>query len=227
VNTRFAAVAAAHYRANTTTCPEARAKGAYKLKTFITHTRLGLSILAAVACGGLLLFGLTSTGQSAVASAGAPGGQCGVILERGAQVIQDVPAAQAAVTCFWQAYQQRQSATLVLQIMGVDTFATHTFILASSNGQYGLTDTVEFRVIPRPLGPANTYTCSALTQSADGLVATACGDEGDIIIPAPASQPGMPTTGQSEGTDIWWAILAAVTLILMGVGTRFRVFVHR
>jgi hypothetical protein len=192
------------------------------MKTSITHTRLRRSLLTAVACAALLLFGFSSAGQSAFASANTADQQCGTILERGAQVIQDAPAALVAETCFWQAYQQRLSATLVLQIMGVDTFATHTFTLGTNSGQYGLTDTVEFRVFPRPAGPANTYTCSALTQSDTGLVATACGEEGDVLIAAPASQPGMPTTGQSEGTDTWWATLAAIMLLLLGVATRFR-----
>ena len=45
---------------------------------------------------------------------------CGTVETHGPQPPQD-PAARQAESCFWQAYQQSQPATLTLRVFGVDT----------------------------------------------------------------------------------------------------------
>ncbi|MFL5734560.1 MAG: hypothetical protein ACJ78Q_15350 [Chloroflexia bacterium] len=188
------------------------------MRPLIGVARSRQRILAFAAFMGLI-FSLLPAVQSSAAEPLTAGTECGTIQVRGPQLVDDPSAALEAETCFLQAYNQRQPATLVLQVMGIDTMATHIFTLGTESGQYALTDSAEFRVIPRPVGTTNLYTCSGLTQTANGLLATACGDEGDVLIPAP--QPGMPTTGRSQPTDLRWGILAALALLLLGIGARF------
>ncbi|MDQ6694942.1 MAG: hypothetical protein M3014_11085 [Chloroflexota bacterium] len=174
------------------------------------HMRL---YVAALLFTGLLAgFGISSRLQSVSAATlwQAQSEQCGLIQERGAQLVEDTAGAQQAELCFLHAYGQRLPATLVLQIMGIDTVGKHTLALGTSDtqgggGQYGVTDTVEFRVVPRPQVTTTVYNCSGLLQSDRGLVITGCGQEGDLLIPVPlplnVGTPGPPTTPTSLPTS--------------------------
>ena len=86
--------------------------------------------------------------------------------------------------CFFQAYQSCAPATLRAQINGVDAGTTHMFSLSGSTGACTITDAAQTRVVPRPAGPQMTYTCSGMSEDANGLTVSGCGDLGDVVIPA-------------------------------------------
>jgi hypothetical protein len=86
--------------------------------------------------------------------------------------------------CFWLAYQQCHPATMTYSQGNLDTIMLHTFSLKSQGGQCVITDAVQRSVLPRPPQNVGTYTCTGLTQQADGLHFTNCGSEGNVLVPA-------------------------------------------
>jgi hypothetical protein len=147
-----------------------------------------------------LLIGLGLAGMLALAGCGAtagtsstvPGGpttDCGPVSVRGSStVVVNGDKAGPAETCFWQAWQHCQAATLTLTAMGVDAGETRTFTTAPQSHGCGLSDKREHYVIPTNTHQIATFTCASLTKSSDGgLVAKGCGADGDIIIPPPTT----------------------------------------
>lgn len=111
---------------------------------------------------------------------------CGSVNSLGGHVTSS--GAKQAEDCFFQAYQNCTSAaTLTASINGVDSGTTHNFSLSGSSGACTITDVAQTRVIPRPAGPQMTYTCAGLSQTAQGLDFSSCGDLGDVTVPAPSA----------------------------------------
>lgn len=112
--------------------------------------------------------------------------QCGSVNSLGGHVTST--GAQQAESCFAHAYQTCSPATLTASINAVDSGTTHTFTIQNSAGSCTVTDTAQTRVIPRPAGPATTYSCGGVSQMSSGLVVSGCGSEGDVTVPAPSGQ---------------------------------------
>ena len=91
--------------------------------------------------------------------------------------------AKQAVDCFWQAYQKCHAASLSFTSTGVDTVAVHTFTIQSNGEQCTIADAVQHAIVPAPLSAAKTYTCTGVTQQADGLHFASCGNDGNIVVP--------------------------------------------
>jgi hypothetical protein len=117
--------------------------------------------------------------------------QCGTVHVAAGRVLpQEAAAASAAESCFAHAYATCQPAALTFTSMGVDTGATQTFIEHLSNGQCTVTDSVQGYTANGggKTFPTQTYTCSGMQQQADGLHFTDCGQEGDVLVPAPSAR---------------------------------------
>jgi hypothetical protein len=99
----------------------------------------------------------------------------------------DAAAARAAENCFAHNYTSCQASVLAYTDMGVDTSTTHDLAESAFNGKCAVTDQVQRSIAPgggTPF-PAQTYTCAAVQQQADGLHVTGCGQEGTVLVPAP------------------------------------------
>lgn len=102
-------------------------------------------------------------------------------------------------TCFWRAYGScTHPATLVYQVDAPDmtgadgsptySLTVHTLVVQPSHDACALTDAVS--VYPPASSSLAHYTCAGLSRTSDGgLVAQACGAEGQVIIPSITSAP--------------------------------------
>jgi hypothetical protein len=116
--------------------------------------------------------------------------QCGTVnLAAGRVLPADAAAASAAENCFAHNYASCQASVLSFTAMGVDTGTTQTFAEHLSNGRCTVTDTVQGYTANGggKTFPAQTYTCAGVQQQADGLHFSACGQQGDVLVPAPAA----------------------------------------
>ena len=92
--------------------------------------------------------------------------------------------AQQAENCFWQAFQHCRSATLVFITTSVDTALIRTFTIHNNQGACSISDARQLRVVPnQPSSAATTFTCTGLVQQQQGLRFSACGQDGDIVVP--------------------------------------------
>src|SRR2546421_9614319 len=113
----------------------------------------------------------------------AQGQNCGMV-QASANGLINSAAARQAEDCFWRAFQTCSPATLSFSKMGVDTVLTHTFTITQNNGKCSISDTVQNGGPDAIPTSPRTYTCSSLTQQADGLHFSSCGEDGDILVPA-------------------------------------------
>jgi hypothetical protein len=116
--------------------------------------------------------------------------QCGTVHVAAGRVLPaDAAAATAAENCFAHNYTSCQATVLTFTAMGVDTGATQNFAESLVNGKCTVTDTVQgyTAVGGGKTFPTQTYTCAGVQPQADGLHFTACGQQGDVLVPAPAS----------------------------------------
>ena len=114
------------------------------------------------------------------------GRPCGIIVMLGPNAPGD-PLALPAETCFAQAYQQCTTATLIVRVMGVDSGVLHTLTIENVNGKCTVSDnSLSYNVSLRS-EVNKTVQCAGVEQSASGLVIKACGDTGDLLVPAPQS----------------------------------------
>ena len=95
----------------------------------------------------------------------------------------DKTRAKASGNCFLQAYQNCQTASLLLVEHSLDTKAEHMFTSKSTNGKCSITDTVKHFLLPNHLTSTITYSCGGLSMQADGLHFMACGGAGNIDLP--------------------------------------------
>jgi len=96
--------------------------------------------------------------------------------------------AKQAEDCFWQAEQKCQPATLTYIAGGVDTITTHIFTVQNNGGQCSVSDAMTHAFVPSKPSVTKTCTCSSVNQQTDGLHFSACGSEGDIVVPMVSGQ---------------------------------------
>jgi hypothetical protein len=118
-----------------------------------------------------------------------PGGQaqqgaCGDIRMLGPNPPRD-KSARLAEDCFFHAFQQCRAATLTVTISGVDAGTIHQFTLEKTGNQCRIVDSVVRYVLPRPTQVPQAATCADLIRQNNGLLFKGCGDQGDILVPAP------------------------------------------
>lgn len=160
-----------------------RARSGSKKRSCIQAVIFGLGIV-------ILSLGLAACTPGSSTGAGqtptAPQ-QCGSVqITEGLQKVSS--NATQAENCFWQAYQQCQTATLMVTMMGIDAGTTRTFALSPNGNACKVQDTVQYYVVPKGNSPAKTYTCAGLTQPRlGGLLFTACGADGNVTVPPPTS----------------------------------------
>lgn len=129
----------------------------------------------------ILWTGLVGCGPAR--AAGASPLQCGTVATFPNGHIQDGAAAQKANTCFWNAFQQCQLASITYNVSGVDTITSRTFTVEPQDSTCAITDTVQHQIVPNPPRNSNTYTCSTVTNEQGALRFTSCGEDGDITLP--------------------------------------------
>ncbi len=131
------------------------------------------------------------------------GRNCGLVTYRVGLDPLAVSDPDEAESCLWQAYTTCQTATVVYVEAGFDTTDTHTITVQSKGGGCAVTDVMQFQNAGSSNGPTTqAYACSGLRQSAaGGLLATDCGDEGDLKLhPRPPEQAGHICGELFQGT---------------------------
>jgi hypothetical protein len=138
-------------------------------------------------CLGMLLVACGTNSGTATGSGSTPKTvavqNCGNIHTTPRGILADTTSAITVENCFAQAYKQCQPATLNFLLVSLDSGVNRTFTIKSANGQCTITDAAQHYVVPQKPGPAQVYTCSGLTQEADGLHFSSCGQDGDILVP--------------------------------------------
>jgi hypothetical protein len=122
--------------------------------------------------------------QAQVTHPPVPVQKCGIV--QGLAHLEVPPSdtgAERAENCFWQAFQRCRPATLVFITSSVDTALIRTFTIHNDNGACSISDAKQQRIVPHPPVPAGTYTCAGLLQKTDGLHFSACGKDGDVLVP--------------------------------------------
>lgn len=126
-----------------------------------------------------------SQAQAQVTHPPVPIQKCGIV--QGLAHLEVPPSdtgAARAENCFWQAFQHCRPATLVFITSSVDTALIRTFTIHDNNGTCSISDAKQQRIVPNPPSSAGTYTCTGLVQKPDGLHFSACGKDGDVLVPA-------------------------------------------
>jgi hypothetical protein len=143
----------------------------------------------------LLVMLLLAACGSSTGGQGSPGGttpspstgttNCGTLHESHAGLDEkDKPIAAQAENCFYQAYQQCRNATLTFMVSSIDTGTIHKFAVSNNGGKCTITDGTQHYVAPNPPGATIEYTCSTMTQEADGLHIQSCGAANTVVVPA-------------------------------------------
>jgi len=147
-----------------------------------------IGLMMALAGVGLAACGSSGSHQSSTPSTQsqlqAQVTQCGVV--QGLAHLEVPPSdtgAARAENCFWQAFQHCRPATLVFITSSADTALIRTFTIHDENGACSISDAKQQRIVPNPPSPAGTYTCTGLVQKPDGLHFSACGKDGDVLVP--------------------------------------------
>lgn len=149
----------------------------------------GLMIMLVCLCLGIFMVACGTNGETTTGSGtgGAPMKfavqPCGTIHTTPRGIPTDTSAAKTAEDCFAQDYKQCQPATLNFDLLSLDSGVNRTFTIKNTNGQCTITEAVQHYVVPRTPGPAQVYTCSGMTQEADGLHFSSCGQDGDVVVP--------------------------------------------
>jgi hypothetical protein len=90
---------------------------------------------------------------------------------------------QQAENCFWRAFQHCLPATLVYITGSIATALTRTFMIHETNSTCSISDERQLRTGPNTTLPAAIYTCADLAHTSNGLRFSACGEDGDILVP--------------------------------------------
>jgi hypothetical protein len=109
---------------------------------------------------------------------------CGEVRTLGPNPPREAAALQAE-DCFFQAFQQCQAATLTVTMAGVDAGTINNFAVEKQGDNCRITGSVVRYVVPRPTPVPEQFICQGLTRKNGGLLFTACGAQGDIVVPAP------------------------------------------
>ncbi|GER91134.1 hypothetical protein KDW_52960 [Dictyobacter vulcani] len=147
-------------------------------------------VVAAMLLSCLLLMTTLAACDSSVAGAQNPTPtqtlqvqQCGKVQMTPRGLPMNAATAKQAATCFWQAYQKCQPATLGFTSPSIDTLAVHTFSIRRNGQSCSVTDAMQHTVVPAKLPTPKTYTCTGVAAKADGLHFSGCGAEGDVVVP--------------------------------------------
>jgi hypothetical protein len=136
---------------------------------------------------GITLLGAVLTGCGQAATNIPPPQNCGTVQLRGIVLVDGASAGQAE-TCFYQAFQQCQRASLAVNEMGVDAGTDRVFSTASGSGSDCIiSDMVTTYVVPTQHNTTKTYTCASLSRKDGGLLFSSCGADGDVYVPASAN----------------------------------------
>jgi hypothetical protein len=109
---------------------------------------------------------------------------CGTVTGlRRLEVPTNDPLGTQAESCFWRAFQHCQPATLVFLSGNIDTTFKRTFTIHNTRVRCSITDAKQFRIVPRPLSPAQVFTCAGLTKLPGALQFNACGKDGNVVLP--------------------------------------------
>jgi hypothetical protein len=149
-------------------------------------TLLSMGLLLVVICVGLVACGSnTTTGGASnpTPTVSTQAQLCGSVQANPMGHPLNGTTAKQAEDCFWQAEQKCQPASLTYIAGGVDTITTHVFTIQSNSGKCSVSDAMTHAIVPSKPSVPKTYTCGSVNQQADGLHFTACGDEGDIVVP--------------------------------------------
>lgn len=136
---------------------------------------------------GMALLGAAVAGCSQAAGSNPAPQNCGTVQLRGTTLVDGANAGQAE-TCFYQAFQQCQRASLAVNEMGVDAGTDRTFSTAAGSGPgCVISDAVTTYVVPTRHNTTTTYTCAGLSRKDGGLLFSSCGADGDVYVPASAN----------------------------------------
>ncbi len=150
---------------------------------------LSLGLLLVMLSAGIAACGsrTTTTGPAAPSPTATVAVQeCGVVQTGpGSHKVTNDDLAKQATDCFWKAFQQCHPANLIYRAGGVDTILVRTFTIQNNNGQCSITDAAQHFIVPHPTPVVSkAFTCAGVTQQADGLHFSACGDDGDVVVPS-------------------------------------------
>jgi hypothetical protein len=109
---------------------------------------------------------------------------CGEVRTLGPNAPRDAAALQAE-DCFFQAFQQCQLATLTVTMSGVDAGTINRFAIEKQGDNCRISGSLVRYVVPRPTPMPEQFICQGLTRKNGGLLFSACGAQGDIVVPAP------------------------------------------
>jgi len=136
---------------------------------------------------GITLLGAAVAGCGQTAGGNPAPQNCGTVQLRGASLMDGANAGQAE-TCFYQAFQHCQRASLAVNEMGVDSGTDRTFTtVAGSGAGCVISDAVSTYVIPTQHSNTTSYTCAGLSRKDGGLLFSSCGADGDVYVPASAN----------------------------------------
>src|SRR5579884_1869536 len=108
--------------------------------------------------------------------------KCGQVVVTNGNVLNATQAQQAA-NCFELAFQRCSSASLVFTTHSIDTGIIRTILLSKHGGSCNITDTVAYYRVPRPPTNKQIYICSGVSKANNELLVTACGADGNVVIP--------------------------------------------
>ena len=163
---------------------------AYLVRMERMHMRRSFPWVTTSAFACALIVSVALVGCGAANASGAAGGGAAINCGHVQGALAPHPtatatAAQAAENCFWNAYQQCQTASLTYTRLGVDTEDTYSFTLQRQGTACVLNETHDRAIAPQPAHRLGTYSCTGLTrQQDDSLAAHGCGQDGDITITA-------------------------------------------
>jgi hypothetical protein len=149
---------------------------------------LSLGFLLVMLSVGIAACGYPTTGSTAPSpTATVQVQKCGVVQTGPGprKVPTNDDLAKQATDCFWKAFQQCRPANLIYRAGGVDTIVVRTFTIQNNNGKCSITDAAEHFIVPHPTPVVSkAFTCAGVTQQADGLHFSACGEDGDVVVPS-------------------------------------------
>ncbi|MFL5656426.1 MAG: hypothetical protein ACJ8CB_19895 [Ktedonobacteraceae bacterium] len=145
---------------------------------------LSIGLLLVVISAGIVACASSSTGsQKPTPTTPTQAQKCGSVQTNPRGIPLNEPATKQAENCFWQAYQQCHAASLSSTTTSVDTVTVRTFTIQNNGEQCSVSDAVQHAIVPARLSAPRTYTCTGVMQQADGLHFTACGEDGNVVVP--------------------------------------------
>jgi hypothetical protein len=110
--------------------------------------------------------------------------KCGIV--QGLESLKVPPSntdTQQAENCFWHAFQHCLPAALVFITGSIDAGLSRTLTIHETNNTCFISDERQLRTGPHASSSATIYTCTDLVHTPNGLRFSACGDDGDVLVP--------------------------------------------